>query len=230
MVVSTRYLYWRITETLVFQTGFEYVLGYGLFIAELYAWTIMFFGYIQTLYPLERTIVPMPENLEDWPTVDVYIPTYNEELSVVMDTVLAAQELEYPADKMNIYLLDDGGRQAFAAFAARAGVGYIAREEHNHAKAGNLNHAMGLTDGELICVFDCDHIPTTGFLQSTVGGFRTDPGLSMLQTRTTSIPRTPTSAIWRWVTVCPGRASCSTARCRRATISGTPPSSAAPAR
>ena len=182
MVVSTRYLYWRITETLVFQTGFEYVLGYGLFIAELYAWTIMFFGYIQTLYPLERTIVPMPENLEDWPTVDVYIPTYNEELSVVMDTVLAAQELEYPADKMNIYLLDDGGRQAFAAFAARAGVGYIAREEHNHAKAGNLNHAMGLTDGELICVFDCDHIPTTGFLQSTVGGFCTDPGLSMLQT------------------------------------------------
>ena len=49
MVVSTRYLYWRITETLVFQTGFEYVLGYGLFIAELYAWTIMFFGYIGLL-------------------------------------------------------------------------------------------------------------------------------------------------------------------------------------
>ncbi|MCQ6261945.1 UDP-forming cellulose synthase catalytic subunit [Alcanivorax sp. MM125-6] len=182
MVVSSRYLYWRITETLVFQTGFEYVLGYGLFVAELYAWTIMFFGYIQTLYPLERGIVPMPEDLDEWPTVDVYIPTYNEELSVVMDTVLAAQELEYPADKMNIYLLDDGGRQSFAAFAARAGVGYIAREEHNHAKAGNLNHAMGLTDGELICVFDCDHIPTTGFLQSTVGGFCTDPGLSMLQT------------------------------------------------
>ena len=182
MVVSTRYLYWRITETLVFQTGFEYVLGYGLFAAELYAWTIMFFGYIQTLFPLERPITPMPEDMDDWPTVDVYIPTYNEELSVVMDTVLAAQELEYPADKMNIYLLDDGSRQSFAAFAARAGVGYIAREDNSHAKAGNLNHAMGLTDGELICVFDCDHIPTTGFLQSTVGGFCVDEGLSMLQT------------------------------------------------
>lgn len=182
LVVSSRYLYWRTTETLVFQTGFEYVLGYGLYAAELYAWIILFFGYIQTLFPLERGITPMPEDVSQWPTVDVYIPTYNESLPVVMDTVLAAQELEYPEDKIRIYLLDDGGRQEFAAFAARAGVGYIAREEHNHAKAGNLNHAMGLTDGELICVFDCDHIPTSGFLQSTVGGFCVDPGLSMLQT------------------------------------------------
>ena len=102
MVVSTRYLYWRITETLVFQTGFEYVLGYGLFIAELYAWTIMFFGYIQTLHPLERTIVPMPENLADWPTVDVYIPTYNEELSVVMDTAEAATARDAAGRGVNV--------------------------------------------------------------------------------------------------------------------------------
>ena len=182
VVVSSRYLYWRTTETLVFQTGFEYVLGYGLYAAELYAWVILFFGYIQTVFPLERGITPMPADVSQWPTVDVYIPTYNESLQVVMDTVLAAQELEYPEDKISIYLLDDGGRQEFAAFAARAGVGYIAREEHNHAKAGNLNHAMQLTDSELICVFDCDHIPTAGFLQSTVGGFCVDQGLSMLQT------------------------------------------------
>lgn len=182
LAVSTRYLYWRATETLVFQTGLEHVLGYGLFAAELYAWVILFFGYIQTMMPLERRIVPLPENTALWPSVDVYIPTYNEEMSVVMDTVLAAQSLEYPDDKLNIYLLDDGRRQEFAAFAARAGIGYITRDNNEHAKAGNLNNAMELTDGELICVFDCDHIPTVGFLQSTVGGFISDPRLSMLQT------------------------------------------------
>jgi cellulose synthase (UDP-forming) len=35
--------------------------------------------------------VPLPDDMSQWPTVDVYIPTYNEPLDVVRDTVLAAQ-------------------------------------------------------------------------------------------------------------------------------------------
>tara|TARA_R110001606_G_scaffold111327_1_gene237765 strand:+ start:4621 stop:9048 length:4428 start_codon:yes stop_codon:yes gene_type:complete len=182
MVVSTRYLYWRATETLVFNSGLEYALGYGLFIAEVYAWLIMVLGYLQTIWPLERKITPLPEDTALWPTVDVYIPTYNESLDVVTDTVLAAQNLAYPADRFNVYLLDDGRRPEFAAFASRAGVGYITRDDNLHAKAGNLNNALRQTEGELICVFDCDHVPTVGFLQATVGGFLTDPRLAMLQT------------------------------------------------
>ena len=182
VMVSSRYLYWRATETLVFQSGLEMALGYGLFIAELYAWTILVLGYLQTLWPLQRTIVPLPDDMSLWPSVDVYIPTYNESLSVVMDTVLAAQNMDYPRDRMKIYLLDDGRREAFAAFAARVGVGYITRNDNQHAKAGNLNNAMRVTDGELICIFDCDHVPTRAFLQSTVGGFLTDRKLALLQT------------------------------------------------
>lgn len=61
---------------------------------------------------------------------------------------------------MKIYLLDDGKRSEFAVFAADVGVGYITRNDNKHAKAGNLNHALTLTQGELICVFDCDHVAT----------------------------------------------------------------------
>ena len=61
-------------------------------------------------------------------------------------------------------------------------MGYITRPDNRHAKAGNLNNALGQTDGELICVFDCDHIPTAGFLQATVGGFLEDAKLAMVQT------------------------------------------------
>jgi len=182
LLVSTRYLYWRASETLVFESGLEHVLGYGLLIAELYAWLILFLGYLQTAMPLERRLVSLPENTDLWPTVDIYIPSYNESLSVVADTVLAAQCIEYPADKLNVYLLDDGRRDAFAAFAARAGVGYISRSDNHHAKAGNLNNALAQTAGELIAVFDCDHVPTCGFLQYTVGGFLTDKKLSLVQT------------------------------------------------
>lgn len=182
LLMSTRYLYWRATNTLNFNTIIEAVLGSGLFMAEIYSWIILVLGYFQTSWPLNRKIAPLPKDISQWPTVDIYIPTYNESLDVVRDTVLAAQAIDYPQDKMKVYILDDGSREEFKQFAGDVGVTYIEREVHDHAKAGNLNHAMGLTDGELICVFDCDHISTRIFLQATVGSFLEDPKLALIQT------------------------------------------------
>ncbi|MCU5773840.1 UDP-forming cellulose synthase catalytic subunit [Erwiniaceae bacterium BAC15a-03b] len=181
-LMSTRYIYWRATETLHFNSEVEAILGIGLFIAELYVWLILILGFLQTTWPLKRTIEPLPDDISLWPTVDIYVPSYNESLDVVRDTVLAAQCIDYPRDKLKIYLLDDGKRSEFAVFAADVGVGYITREDNSHAKAGNLNHAMKITKGELICVFDCDHVATRTFLQATVGPFLTDPKLALLQT------------------------------------------------
>ncbi|WP_306767894.1 UDP-forming cellulose synthase catalytic subunit [Martelella alba] len=181
-VMSTRYLYWRATHTLHFNSTIEAILGIGLFLAEVYAWLIMILGYLQTCYPLRRGIAPLPQDISAWPSVDVYIPTYNESLDVVRDTVLAAQCIDYPRDKLQVYVLDDGKRPEFEAFASQAGVGYITRTDNSHAKAGNLNHAMTLTRGELICVFDCDHVATRIFLQATVGSFLQDPRLALIQT------------------------------------------------
>ena len=179
ILLSTRYMYFRLTQTLHFNSEIETILGMGLFLAEVYVWVMLLLSYLQTVWPLKRE---MPDDMTQWPTVDVYIPTYNEPLDVVRDTVLAAQCIDYPSDKMNIYLLDDGKRREFAVFAADVGVGYITRNDNNHAKAGNLNHAMKLTQGELITVFDCDHVATRIFLQATVGGFLKDPKLALVQT------------------------------------------------
>lgn len=181
-LMSSRYIWWRTTETLHFNSEIEAILGIGLYIAELYVWLILILGFLQTTWPLKRTIEPLPEDTHLWPTVDVYIPTYNESLDVVRDTVLAAQCIDYPRDKIKVYLLDDGKRREFAVFAADVGVGYITRDDNSHAKAGNLNHAMKITKGELICVFDCDHVSTRTFLQATVGPFLKDPKLALLQT------------------------------------------------
>lgn len=181
-MMSTRYIYWRATETLHFNSEVEAILGIGLFMAELYVWLILILGYLQTSWPLKRTIEPLPDDISLWPTVDVYVPSYNESLEVVRDTVLAAQCIDYPRDKIKIYLLDDGKRSEFARFAADVGVGYITRDDNRHAKAGNLNHAMKITKGELICIFDCDHVATRTFLQATVGAFLKDEKLALLQT------------------------------------------------
>lgn len=180
--VSLRYMYWRITETLDFTSIPELVLGLGLLLAEIYAVTVLVLGYVQTIWPLERKPMPLPDDVEFWPTVDVYIPSYNEPMAVVRGTVLAALAMDWPPGKMRVWLLDDGRREEFRQFAADCGCGYIARRGNDHAKAGNLNNAMGVTDADYICVFDCDHIPTRAFLQMTMGWLVAEPNMAMVQT------------------------------------------------
>ncbi len=182
VIVSCRYLWWRYTATLNWNQPLDLACGSILLVAETYSWVVLILGYIQTCWPLNRKPKPLPRDISLWPTVDLLIPTYNEDLSIVRGTVYAAMGLDWPADKLNIYILDDGKRESFRQFAAEVGVGYIARTDNRHAKAGNLNHALKLIDGELIAIFDCDHVPVRSFLQLTTGGFLSDPKLALVQT------------------------------------------------
>ena len=182
VIASSRYIWWRLTQTLDLASGFEMLLGAGLLAAECYTWVVMVLGYIQNARPLRRKPVPLPEDRSLWPTVDIYIPTYNEPLKVVKPTVLAALSIDWPAEKLNVYILDDGKRQQFREFAATCGAHYLIRPNNSHAKAGNLNHALKLTKGQFIAIFDCDHIPVRSFLTTTVGWFLRDAKCAMLQT------------------------------------------------
>ncbi len=182
ITISTRYIWWRITQTLHFDNPLAALLGGGLFLAELYAWVVLVLGYMQCVWPLERRVRELTGEPETWPTVDVMVPTYNESLDLVQDTVFAAMDQDYPRSRFNVYILDDGRRPEFEAFAKAVGCGYVTRNDNKHAKAGNLNAAMTKTTGELMCIFDCDHVATRAFLQLTVGWFQADPKLALLQT------------------------------------------------
>ncbi len=182
LAVSLRYIYWRLTETLDFVTPIEVLLGGGLVLAEVYAIITLVLGYIQTVWPLERKPLPLPLDPSGWPTVDVFVPTYNEPMSVVRATVLAAIAMDWPRDKLKVWLLDDGRREEFRQFADACGVGYITRSDNLHAKAGNLNNALKQTDGKFVAIFDCDHIPTRAFLQLSMGWMVDQPNLAMIQT------------------------------------------------
>ena len=182
ILVSTRYMFWRTTQTLAFDTVPEFLLGTGLYLAEVYAWVILLLGFLQTSWPLERPVVEIEGEPEQWPFVDVFIPTYNESLSIVRNTVFAAMDMDYPADRFRVFILDDGRRAEFRTFARQVGCGYLTRGDNLHAKAGNLNAAMKKTNGKLIAIFDCDHVPTRAFLQMTVGWFQKDPKLALMQT------------------------------------------------
>jgi cellulose synthase (UDP-forming) len=181
-LITIRYLFWRVSDTMVFGSFLQGLLCVGLVLAETYAGMLLVLAYVQTTFPLNRKPVPLPPDPADWPTIDVYIPTYNESLELVRYTVLAALNLDWPRDKINVWILDDGRREQFRAFAEACGCGYIIRPDNKGAKAGNLNHALRHTDGEFIAFFDCDHAPTRAFLQMTVGWLLRDARIALVQT------------------------------------------------
>ncbi|MFU0841812.1 MAG: Cellulose synthase catalytic subunit [UDP-forming] [Burkholderia sp.] len=182
IVVSGRYLWWRCTSTISTDGVIDVILSVMLLLAEIYAFIVMVLGYFQVCWVLDRKPYPLPADRSSWPTVDIFIPTYNEALDIIKPTVFAALNLDWPADKLRVYILDDGSRDSFKAFADEVGAGYIKREEHKHAKAGNINHALTVTSGELIVIFDCDHVPSCDFLTSTVGWLVKDKRIALVQT------------------------------------------------
>lgn len=181
VIATLRYLWWRISATMPADT-LDLAFALLLFMAELYAVVILLLGYFQTIWPLNRQPVPLPEDKRLWPMVDIFIPTYNEPLKVLRPTVLAALGLDWPADRLTVWILDDGKRAEMRQFAEEAGVRYLIRPNNAHAKAGNLNHALQYSSGDYIAIFDCDHIPTRTFLQKTMGWFLKDPSCAMVQT------------------------------------------------
>ena len=189
MLATARYAYWRylsVVRALLsidsHLTRLDFFFILLLLSAETYAWIILYLGYVQSIRPLRRTPVPLPGDVGQWPHVDVLIPTYNEPLSVVRSTVFAAQNIDYPPDKLHVYVLDDGRRDHFEEFCAEAGVGYMRRNDNRHAKAGNINHALQRVASPYAAIFDCDHVPTRSFLQITLGWLLKDQRLGMLQT------------------------------------------------
>ncbi|EEY5311427.1 TPA: UDP-forming cellulose synthase catalytic subunit [Escherichia coli] len=182
LTVSCRYIWWRYTSTLNWDDPVSLVCGLILLFAETYAWIVLVLGYFQVVWPLNRQPVPLPKDMSLWPSVDIFVPTYNEDLNVVKNTIYASLGIDWPKDKLNIWILDDGGREEFRQFAQNVGVKYIARTTHEHAKAGNINNALKYAKGEFVSIFDCDHVPTRSFLQMTMGWFLKEKQLAMMQT------------------------------------------------
>ncbi len=189
MFCTFRYGYWRIIEVIhFFRDPASHIGAIDVFfilcllLAEVYAFGILFLGYFQSLWPLRRAPVSLPENPDEWPHIDVLIPTLNEPLDVVRSTALGALNMDWPADKMHVYILDDGRRKEFEQFAFEAGIGYKTRPDNRDAKAGNINAALETMESPFVAIFDSDHVPTRSFLQMTVGWFLRDRKLAVLQT------------------------------------------------
>ena len=173
VLTTVSYLVFRVMFTLNLDGSYATFASMLLLFAE-FSGGISLMLYFFQIWEVEN--VPQLEPLEDV-TVDVYIPTYNEDTSLLRATVNASKAMNY---NHRTFLLDDGNRQEVRELAAELGVDYIAREENRHAKAGNLNHALEITEGEFVVVLDADHIPSRNFIERMLGLFH-DPKLGFVQ-------------------------------------------------
>ncbi|MBS7576610.1 MULTISPECIES: cellulose synthase catalytic subunit [unclassified Enterococcus] len=175
------YLIWRIFYTLPDMNAISFVLGILLLIAEIGGFLLSFVFYFLFFNENQKEKKSLEDLNNQYPSIDVYIATYNEDELILKRAVLAAKNMRYPKlEQLQIYILDDGSRPTIEALAKDLAVNYISRETHEHAKAGNLNHALALTKGELIVTLDADMVPRVDFLEKMVGYFA-NPKMGFVQ-------------------------------------------------
>jgi cellulose synthase/poly-beta-1,6-N-acetylglucosamine synthase-like glycosyltransferase/tetratricopeptide (TPR) repeat protein len=177
--------------TINLDTVYGVVVLVALLIAETYGVICVFLYCVQVWDPSE----PPQQPVLPGRTVDVFVPTYNEDLMILRATLEACVRMDYPH---RTFLCDDGGTEARLAdpekgpgarqraeqlknLCAELGVTYVTRPKNEHAKAGNLNHALRQTDGEFVIILDADHVPEPHFITRLIGYFA-DEKLAYVQT------------------------------------------------
>ncbi|HMN27350.1 MAG TPA: glycosyltransferase [Caldilineaceae bacterium] len=110
-------------------------------------------------------------------SVDVFVTACGEPHALIRKCLAAACAMY---GQKQVWLLDDAHDPALAIMAAELGAGYLIRRDRKDAKAGNLNAALARTQGDIIAIFDIDHVPAPDFLEQTVGHFA-DPTVGFVQ-------------------------------------------------
>ncbi|WP_019505068.1 glycosyltransferase [Pleurocapsa sp. PCC 7319] len=119
LIFGAWYLQWRITHSLNFAALW---LSIPLLLAEIYSYLggVMFL--IGLWQPVVRKIRSfnclVPKFLEaEYPTIDIFITCYNEPAEMVAETAKASLAIDYPVDKLKVYILDDGNSSDMRAMS-----------------------------------------------------------------------------------------------------------------
>ncbi|MDJ0674462.1 MAG: glycosyltransferase [Calothrix sp. MO_167.B42] len=121
LIFGAWYLQWRITSSINYQALW---LSIPLLLAEIYAYV----GGVMFLIGLWRPIVRQVKSLyqmvpqfprSNLPNIDVFITCYNEPVEMVEETARAALKMDYPPNKLFVYILDDGNSSDMRTMAEK---------------------------------------------------------------------------------------------------------------
>jgi cellulose synthase (UDP-forming) len=188
LILTWRYLLWRITQTLPpLGLSANWLFGTAFLGAELMTGVGATITWILLSRSSSRSAMVeanMPWLMRTQPLVDVLICTYNEDRAILERTIIGAMGMSYP--NFRVWVLDDGRRDWLSDLCAQKGCNYLTRSDNSHAKAGNINHAVRhlaalLSPPDYVAVLDADFVPFSNFVSRACCLFM-DPAVGIVQT------------------------------------------------
>jgi cellulose synthase (UDP-forming) len=184
-----RYIAWRVPVTVLpaDQIDLQSTLVWTLFAIEMLAWFDAAILFAALCRRTDRSGEADQHEIRlratapaDLPEIDVFITTFNEPFEVLERTITGAGAIDWPAGKLNLWVLDDGKREWLCAYCADRRIGYLTRPDNSHAKAGNINAAILRTGAEYFAIFDADFIPQRQIFYRMIGFFA-NPRIGIVQ-------------------------------------------------
>jgi cellulose synthase/poly-beta-1,6-N-acetylglucosamine synthase-like glycosyltransferase len=171
------------------QTLILVVYFFVLSILAIYGWHRYYLVYLYMKNKDKRPVPGQLPVLKDLPRVTIQLPIFNE-MYVADRLIDAVVEMDYPAELLEIQVLDDSTDETteIAELAVRRhasrghNIHYLHRVDRRGFKAGALEAGLRVASGEFIAIFDADFIPSSDFLMRTLPYF-TEPKIGMVQAR-----------------------------------------------
>ncbi|MFB6078331.1 MAG: glycosyltransferase [Halarchaeum sp.] len=141
--------------------------------------TSLFSFYVWVVLPLgiigRRTDADAPPLPDPAPRVDVLVPAYNEAATVAR-SVESALAADYPADRLHVYVVDDGSTDDTAAIAGEYPDEHVTvLRKENGGKHSALNYGLLCSDANLVATVDADSFLAPDALRRSVARLRADP-------------------------------------------------------
>ncbi|MEL6443658.1 MAG: glycosyltransferase [Bacteroidota bacterium] len=142
----------------------------------------------------QRSAQPIRSPRTAWPTITVQLPLYNER-AVAERLIDACAQFDYPADRLDIQVLDDSADETRALVARRVAywqdrgvdIQHLHRTDRSGFKAGALAEGLKTARGEYVAIFDADFVPPPDVLTRLLDGFqrdgKDDPQIGLVQAR-----------------------------------------------
>jgi cellulose synthase/poly-beta-1,6-N-acetylglucosamine synthase-like glycosyltransferase len=186
----------------------QLVIEVGFILAVVLIWFMIAYQLVLTVAGFFHVLASAREQrvidqtTVDLPRVAVLIPAHNEG-RVIRDTLTAMLALDYPRERYEVIVVDDGSTdetgaivRAFAEQDARVRLVTVAPGEGGRGKSRALNLGLRQTDAPFVAVYDADNSPEPPALRylmtqlvlhpdlgAVLGKFRTDNWNRNLLTR-----------------------------------------------
>ena len=136
---------------------------------------LLYFSVFWLLVFMDKGVKEEEKPLRQYPQVTIAIPAYNEEHNI-LSTIQSALDLEYPPEKVQIIVINDGSKDRTQEIAVQCKKLHSERNililsQENKGKGAALNHALRKATGEIFIPFDADSLIRRDALQKMIPEF-----------------------------------------------------------